>query len=417
MVKMQQQRIEQLEMAFRAAKSSAGEDAKGSPDGKTAAARVVTEGELPGSFKLPGSDTSIKIYGNVRVDATHDTEGRTNNVNGNGWAVALPIQPLEGMSGARRTGQSYLTARGSRFGIMSQTPTAMGALQTQIEGDFDAPNPFQGELSSNSTGFRLRQAWGQLGGLLVGQTWSNFIDLGSLPQMVEFNSSGAVPLLRQGQIRYTQPLGQSASLAVALENAQSLSFVASPAADFDRSVDVTANFTLRQPWGHVSARVASLEYKNDRDAKRGHALALSGSFKLGERDSLVYLVSGGDGIGRYMFSSLAQGAIDVGGDIRLWKALGGHIGLSHAWNDQWRTNLVLSGTRFESDAVANAAQRAVGNPDFYPNETLRQVFLNTFWTPGKGVEYGLEYAWGRRETFNGETGKLGRVTAMARYSF
>jgi len=408
MVKQLQQRLEQIESR---------ESAKAAAPPAAMPANVVTAGDLPGSIKLPGTDTSLKVYGYAQLDSTYDIKGRTSDINNWDWASALFVQPLNNnLHGKASKGQFYATARTSRIGFETSTSTSSGKLMTKVEGDFNAPNQFQGELATNSSIFRLRHAYGQLGNVLVGQTWSNFADLGSFPDTVDFNPPGTTALLRQPQLRYTLPLGSS-KLAVSVENSQSLSLpTKTGTADFDRTPDLVANWTVAGDRGHLSLRAVSLEYRNDNHAKRGYGLGLGGSVKLGD-DTIVAGIQGGEGIGRYMLNSIVQGAIDTGSSIRLWKAAGWHLGYTHTWNAKLRSNLIGSQTFFQKDDTANTAQRALGSADLYPNRRLDQVYLNTFWAFEKNAELGVEYAWGKRTTFNDEVGTQQRVNATVRYSF
>lgn len=407
MVKQLQQRLEQLETRETSKVSAA----------PASAANVVMAGDLPGSIKVPGTDTSLKIYGFAQLDVTHDFKGRSSDINNWDWASAIFVQPFDNRStGKSSKGQTYATARTSRIGFQTATPTASGVLTTKVEGDFNAPNQFQGELLTNSTTFRMRHAYGELGNFLVGQTWSNFSDLGSFPDTVDFNPPGTTTLLRQPQIRYSMPIGSS-KLALSVENSQSLSLpTKSGSADFDRTPDLVANWTIAGDRGHLSMRAVSLEYRNDDHSKRGYGLGLSGSVKFGN-DTLVAGVQGGEGIGRYMLNSAVQGGIDNGNEIRLWKAAGWHLGYTHAWNTKFRSNLIVSQTTFGKDDSANKAQRALGSEDLYPNRKVDQAYVNTFWAVEKNMELGLEYAWGKRTTFNDEVGTQNRVNATVHYNF
>lgn len=402
-----QARIDQLEAKQNAAPVAAVPAA--------APANAVVAGDIPGSIKIPGTDTSLKIYGYAQLDGTHDLMGRTGDINNNDYASALFVQPFDNSANGRRKGQTFFTARTSRLGVMASTPTAMGPLTVKLEGDFAAPNQFQGELASNSTGFRLRHAYGELGNWIVGQTWSNFLDLRSYPETVDFNPPGSVGLVRQPQVRYTRNVS-GLTLSASVENSQSVTYFGNTATDFDRTPDFTFRIAKGGDWGHVSAQAVALQYRNDEDSKRGYGLGVSGSFMLG-KDTLAWGVHGGDGIGRYMFNSLVQGAIDVGTTISTWKALGWNLGYTHVWNPGVRSNLVLSQTRFSTNDAANVAQRAIGSNDLNPNKGINQISLNTFWGVTKNTELGLEYSYGKRTTFSNEVGTQKRINATAHYNF
>jgi hypothetical protein len=420
MVRQLQQRIEQLEkkQQEQAAKLPQAAEAATPPQAAEPPKQVLA-GSMPGSFKIPGTDTSLQIYGNVRVDATYDFGSRSNNIKENDWASAVFAQPLETNSAnPLRKEQFYATARASRLGIVTTTPSKLGDLEIKLEADFNAPNDYMGELGSNGTQFRLRHAYGRWGNFLIGQTWSNFIDLRSYPETVDFNPTGDVTLIRQTQLRYTLPLGSS-SLAFSVENPESLSSIGALAKDFDRIPDFVVNWSLNGKNAHVSARVVTMEYHNDFRSKRGYALALSGSAGLGP-GTLVAGIQGGDGIGRYMFNSILQGATDTNTDLRLWRALGWHVAFTWPWSSALRSNLIVSQTYFDSDDISNAFLRGrlLGVADeLVPNKRIDQAGVNLMWSITKNVEAGIEYFWGRRTTFNDEEGIQHRINTMIQYNF
>jgi hypothetical protein len=425
MLRQLQQRIEALEnqQKLQAAKPQTTEPAK--PPQTAESAKPVIAGSMPGSFIIPGTDTSLKIYGNARVDATYDFASRSNDIRNNDWASAVFAQPLNTNSAnLQRKEQFYATARASRLGILTSTPSKLGDLEIKLEADFNAPNDYMGESGSNGTQFRLRHAYGQWGNLLVGQTWSNFIDLRSYPETVDFNPTGDVTLIRQTQLRYTLPVGSS-SLAFSVENPESLSYLPPSQTlsnggrnDFDRVPDFVVNWTLNGDKAHVSARAVTMEYRNDLHSKRGYALGLGGSSRLGE-GTLVAGIQGGRGIGRYMFNSIMQGATDVGTDLRLWDAMGWHIGYTLPWSSSLRSNFIASQTYFGADKISNTFLRSkwLGVADeFVPNKRIDQASANILWSITKKVETGIEYSWGRRITFSDEKGIQHRINTMIQYN-
>ena len=163
-----------------------------------AATGLLSEGEFPGSFKLPGTNTSLGFYGYAKLDIIRDLNAFQ------GDSPSFPAIPLDGTAAARRQGATRLQARQSRFNIETRTPTEFGTLRTLIEGDFFGTGG--NALTSNSTTFRLRHAYGELGPVLGGQTWSNFMDPQSIPETVDFNGPAGQIFIRQGQLRYMQPL-------------------------------------------------------------------------------------------------------------------------------------------------------------------------------------------------------------------
>ena len=175
-----------------------------------APANAVVGGDFPGSWKLPGSDTSISFSGYVKGDFIYDL-GRDV-----GDSFVVSSIPVDNSMAANADGNVRLHARQSRFRFDSRTPTDWGQLRTRIEGDFSGTGG--NERFSNSSTFRLRHAWGQLGPVLAGQTWTTFMDQDTYANTVDFAGPVGVEFARQAQIRYSTGLAEGLSLDLAVEN-------------------------------------------------------------------------------------------------------------------------------------------------------------------------------------------------------
>jgi hypothetical protein len=373
----------------------------------------------------------------VQLDTTLDFSGRVGDIENNDWASFLPAVPeKDSIAAKRKNPQLYLTARTSRFGIQTNTPSSMGNVGVRLEGDFNGPNGFQSETFTNSVLFRLRHAYGTVGGLLVGQTWSTFLDLGAAPDTVDFNGPSSLALVRNPMVRYTFGLAPGASLALAAENARGSQF---GGAKFQTIPDFHANFTYAGPWGHVSVRGVTQQYNvaqaTDVSAKTAFSVAgaVSGSAKIGP-DTLVAQFSGGPGIGRYLLNAYGAtinlpaadpasiggnpGAfrIDANNDLKLVTTYAYHLGFTHVWAPGFRSNIVWSQTFIQDPKVDGVA---AGNN---VEKTLSQAFVNLFWGFTKNAELGVEYAWGQWTSFSTPLfpelqGNENRINASVHYNF
>jgi hypothetical protein len=387
--------------------------------------------DAPGVFKLPGTDSTIKLYGYVQLDTTFDMSGRDPNVEGDDWATVIPLVPLNKNEEAKaKKGQLYLTARTSRFGIQTSTPTKLGNVGVKLEGDFNGPNLEQGQTYTNSVLFRLRHAYGTVGNLLVGQTWTTFLDFGGAPDTVDFNGPGSLALVRNPMIRYTIPLGDGMSLALAAENAPGTDgndYGGSRTAKYQTIPDFHANFGMSGGWGSASLRAVTSQQKAAKDpesgfsgnyTKQGFGLAASGGFKVAGSDTLVAQVVYGQGIGRYLLNVIADGnragaVVDTGDKFYNIPAFAYHAGYTHVWGPEYRSNLIWSQTMITSPKINGVSVfDHTGN-----NKTMSQLFVNTFWTFAKNAELGVEYVWGQRKDFNGDKGDQNRINATVHYSF
>lgn len=89
-----------------------------------------------------------------------------------------------GTAAAGQGSDFRMHARQSRIRFDTRTPTDWGSLRTRIEGDFFGNTG--NERFSNSSAFRIRHAYGQLGPVLGGQTWSTFMDQDTFFDTVDF---------------------------------------------------------------------------------------------------------------------------------------------------------------------------------------------------------------------------------------
>jgi len=374
---------------------------------------LAAAAEDPGYFKIPGTDTTIKFYGYVQLDGTVDFGGRPANIEDNDWATILPAVPADGTAPAKKKPQTYLTARTSRFGIQTNTPTSAGNIGVKLEGDFNGPNGFQSETYTNSVLFRLRQAYGTFGGLLVGQTWTTFLDFGAAPDTVDFNGPGSLALIRNPMIRYTFTFSPGATLALSVENNRGQQLAVSPR--FQMIPDFQANFTYSGSWGHVSIRGVEQNYSRQVGAtgsetnktKSSLAGALSGSLKLGG-DTLMAQFSGGPGIGRYLFNAMGAGDantlgfvnVDANGDLQLWTVYAYHVAFTHVWSTAFRSNVVWSQTFVQDPEIVKVAGQPGEPATNATQKDFMQLFVNSFYGFAKNCEFGVEYVYGQWKSFS-----------------
>lgn len=355
-----------------------------------APAQAVTGGDQPGSFRLPGTDTSVKIGGYVKGDLIYDVDSDA----GDSFAVsAIPADGPDNEEGSFRA-----HARQTRLNVTTWTPTEFGELKTLIEGDF-----FGGggnETISNSTSFRLRHAYGQWGPLLVGQTWTLFMPLASYPETVDFAGPAGVPFIRQGQLRFTQEVSDNLTIAASAENSELSARRASGSISSERD-DTGVKFGIDT----IPDFVVAGEYRTDgmyfKLAGLGRLLEIDpagpgddSTFAWGVHagaaidtfgdDSVQLNFTYGDGIGRYIINGVGNDAfVDAGDNLDTIESWGVAAGYTHHWTDTWRSNLVYG--HYEADTFAP------GDTD-----SLDTIHANLFWSPIDRVNLGFEAIYGQR---------------------
>lgn len=357
-------------------------------------ADAVVGGDIGGGFRLPGSETSIRVYGFAEANLIKDFKGTAPGDN----FTNVMEQPLGDAFQAKK---SVITGETSRFGFETSTPTSLGAFATKVEADFYAYG------SDNRNRLRLRHAYGEYAGWLIGQTWSTFMDLDNLPETVDFNGPPGGTFRRPTQIRYTYNNPQLAKFQFALENPSDGATRPTLVLRADKGFD----------WGGLNVRAMSHQQRDGSSglSRNGTGFGVGGSYKLTGSATLMaqYTQLDGDGDGAYLIGANYP-AVDETGVLRLDKAKGIVVGVSNAFNDKLRGTVVYGRTRSNfdrTDVYAIATGISSGN------KSVSQLHANLYYVPIKNVELGAELVWGKRKTYDGQSGDLSRLNLQARYSF
>ena len=361
----------------------------------------VVLGDMGNSFRMPGSETSVRVYGFVEGNLIKDFKG---TATGDMFTNVLE-QPLN--KDNPTTGKTALTAQTSRFGFETSTPTALGPVHTQLEADFYAyvsPKDSLGTTDNNRNRLRVRQAYGEYAGWLIGQTWSTFMDLDDGPETADFNGPIGMPFSRPVQIRYTYNTPTGASFKVALENPT----------DGANRPNLVLSASKSYDWGGAfNVRFISHEQSKDGVSTTGSGYGIGGSYKL--TDSLTvmgqYTAVDADDDNYLMYG--ANYAVTDAGVRLLDKSRGYVLGLTNTFSSQLRATLAYGSVE---------SQWGVGDPyvtanGLDGNKSLKQWHLNFFYTPIKNVDLGVELIQGTRTTYRGDVGDLSRVNLLGRYSF
>ncbi len=202
----------------------------------------VTAGSFPRSILIPGTDTSIKIYGQVTEVLNYYMSGGQQSgaatgvpwnttAGDNGEVQAIPLRNT--VASARGDGIFGQSPRESKIGFETRTPTPFGEARTVFEFDWagtTAAGISSGDPTSVSDNLlpRLRYAYGTLGGLLAGQATSNFSDPDANGETLDFGGNVGEPgRVRIPQVRYSLPAWWGASFSVSAEQPETI--IATPA--------------------------------------------------------------------------------------------------------------------------------------------------------------------------------------------
>ena len=364
---------------------------------------AVVLGDTGGSFRLPGSETSIRLYGHAEAHAIHDLKA---------WSGSDNFTDLTFQGTGSPKGRTKLTAETSRFGFETSTPTSLGSFNTKVEADFYAYNG--SEDGQNRNRLRLRHAYGEYGGFLVGQTWSTFMDLDDLPETVDFNGPIGAPFSRRAMIRYTYGDPKAGyKLSFALEDPQD-QFNAGSANE--RMPQLVARFDKSFDWGAVNVRGLAHEKRSQSQTKRGYGFGLGGSFKLTDKDLFMAQYTRVDGdvdqlygsngytVDNDRYDSNGNLTYSGSGAVTFDRNQGLVLGYAKTFSDQLRGTVAFGMNKAKTEQAVD-------------NKRLQQFHINLIYSPIKNVELGGELVLGERKTFGGDLHKMQRIDLMGRYAF
>ena len=361
-------------------------------------------------------DARFSFGGFIKLDAMYtDTTGGEIADGSAGRLFYLPgAIPVGGT--AESSGDIDTHAQFSRFWFAADGNVQDHKTRAYLEFDlFGGGSASLGnQASTNTHGVTLRQAYVSWDKWLAGQTWSNFQDVAALPDAVDFvGPTEGTTFVRQAQLRYT-----SGAFSLALENPQTVvsgyRSTARTNSDDGTLPDITARWTGKGAWGHFSvaglARQLRHETATASASSSGFGVSMSGKFNLGARDDVRYMVTGGNGIGRYVgFALGADGTLDAtGANIDSTGVLAGFVAWRHMFDPKLRGNLMVSRAQFDNDTHWTG---------FGVTRSAQSIHANLIYSPVPKLDLGAELSFGNRELESGADGDLRRLHTTVKYSF
>ena len=349
-------------------------------------------------------ESTFEIYGFAMLDAGYQFKQ-----NDPDWFdVIRPVKLPSFPNQFAPNGKVYYGVRQSRLGVKSSTPTKYGALKTQFEFEL-----FGTGVDAGQTTFRLRHAYGELGPVGAGQTWSPFMDIDVFPNSIEYWGPNGMVFFRNVQVRW-MPLKGRNSVTVALER---------PGASADQGrfedrielsgirpkfdlPDLSGNVRFTRDWGYFQVAgmlrrikwVDTLADQFDLDGSAtGAGINLTSNVKFTQNDTGRFALVFGQGIQNYMNDAPVDVGIEIdpsGGPRRpikgvalpMWSMV---AFLDHNWNKHFSSSigysqLTIDNSNGQTPDAFRKGHYALGNLLYYPYEN---------------VMIGGEFQWGRRENF------------------
>lgn len=270
-------------------------------------------------FYVKKEDFTLRFGGFIKLDAFYDLDGRQPGNPSRLDATVIPLKKVD--FDAKRRGNFNMVGSSSRLEV--EAYNIYGDIPTHAFFSTD----FIGRSSMYSSSYtpRVREAYAEVGGFLIGQTFYTFQDFDAFINTLD-NGYGPG---RQPMVRYWHHFSPSWSLAVSAETPNTAYYqqaVRASSTDFNGYLDndssnghgqsdmPDAAFKLlyKTDQGHFSLRGVARDFvvktsagTNEalKDAKRhafGWGIGVGAAYKLSPSVKLQLQVNGGKGIGRYL---------------------------------------------------------------------------------------------------------------------
>jgi hypothetical protein len=363
------------------------------------------EADYPGFFHLPNTRTILRIDGSARTDFTYDP--RT-SVLGDSFVVSsIPIPAVSG------PGNFTASIRGSRISADFRIPVGDQKIgRTFFQLDFFGAN--------GATAPRLRHFYAQIDNILVGQTFTNFMDPDAFADTLDTQGANSAVSVRIPQGRYTFPLGKGAIAAVSIEVPASnvnFSVNGTPAVPFTPAPDGAVRFRREWERGHVQLasvfRSIGAQLPNGSEQSVfGWGINATGELQVYGRDSLVAQVAYGDGISRYVGDTAPLG-LDAAPKSQTNLALealplfGTYGSYQHYWLPVLRSSATFSLLQLQ-------------NTQFQPATTYHKgtySSANLIWNVVGSLNVGAEFIYGWVQVKSGAHANAPRFQITGRYTF
>jgi hypothetical protein len=348
----------------------------------------------------PDRMMQMRILGSVRVLMNYGDQEMPEKLTFNPYEIPIRVGP--------QTPNFYADLRLTRLGFeVTRRTRKMGDLFIRIETDF-----------AGSNGFRIRHAYGQLGSLLIGQTWTLFSNGNYVTATVSRDGAAGSSVFFTPQVRYSHMINNKLSWQASIE--YSTPNVEVPDSIDARLVQVIPDIIGRLNYKkdkfsfRVAALVTTISGTDTSDVVSysfGGGASFAGMYEFSKINSLHFSFTSTYAASRFMdlFSGKNED-IAYNSQEQTFEGLfatGGLIAWSHVWPKNFSSSL-------------SAGLAAITNRDFQLDNAYSYSYnalVNVFWQPVEGARLGLEYASGERWNKNGERGRATRFSILMYYDF
>jgi len=323
----------------------------------------------------PDRMMQMRILGSVRTLMNYGNQAMPEKLTFNPYEIPMRLRS--------QTPNFYADLSLTRLGFeVTRRTRKMGDLFIRIETDF-----------AGSNGFRIRHAYGQLGSVLIGQTWTLFSNGNFVTATVSRDGVAGSSVFFTPQVRYSDVINSNLSWQASIE--YSTPNIELPDSINARLVQVIPDVIGRLNYKkdklsfRVAALVTTISGTDTTDVvgySFGGGGSLAGMYEFSDVNTLHFSFTSTFAASRFM--DLFRGKnedIAYNSQEQAFEGLfatGGLIAWSHMWPKDFSSSL--------SFGIA-----AITNRYFQPDDAYSYSYnalLNVFWQPVDGARLGIEYA-------------------------
>src|SRR5882672_8626071 len=365
---------------------------------------VPLDPKYHGFFLLPGTQTLLKIGGYFKTDFINDLKPAGNSDSFIPSSFPIPQ--------ATSVNNSTVSIRPTRLSLDFRVPSKrLGEVRFYLEGDL---------FGTNATTPRLRHAYAQARNVLIGQTFSNFMDPDAFPDTLDFQGPNGMVSIRNPQFRYGFALSPSTTFYVSIEKPSS--DVAFKTPEFSAQPNAPSPdgaIRLRQEFerGHfqvagIFRSIAAFLPDGRTDSVFGWGVNASAGVKTFGKDNMIFAVASGHGISRYLQDTSGLGidaevASFTSPHLEATPAVGVETSYQHYWVKSLRSSAIYS------YAAVNNTDRAAATTFNHSTYTG----ANLIWNPYGSLNVGAEFLYGWVMRQDGQKANAPRIQFSAKYSF
>ncbi|MDE5745389.1 MAG: hypothetical protein K2H84_07010 [Paramuribaculum sp.] len=280
---------------------------------------------------------------------------------------------------------------------------------------------FKANFTGNNNTLHIKHLYAKYRGLLIGHTTSLFTDAAAEPMTIDNEGPNGYPFISVFTASWTQNFTKHLSGAIAIESTTTAMTESNTAEQVNQRIPVIPLY-LQYAWYNgkahtrISGIVRPMQYRNlnkdHNEVLTGLGVQLSGMNPIAGGLSVNYNIVYGKGISTYLQddNGLNLDAVPTtAGKLEMVRNLGLTAGLSYNFSSKVTTNLIYS-------HLANyLPEKAAISADTYRYGDY--VVANVMYNFNRFVGAGLEYDYGLKKDFAGQTLHTNRLQVQMSVTF